>query len=56
METNALLCDGLHDESAPSQYLCSRCFPDVASIRGDLTDAQDDEYDEACRDEDGEME
>ena len=46
-------CDGLHDESAPTQYLCSRCFPD---IRGDLAEAQDGEYDEARRDEDEEME
>ena len=45
-------CDGLHDESAPLQYLCLRCFPD----RGDLMEPQDDEYDEACRDEDEEME
>lgn len=53
---DALLCDGLHDEGAPVQYLCSRCFPDVASIRGDLTDAQGDEYDEARRDADEQME
>lgn len=46
-------CDGLHDEGAPVQYLCSRCFPD---LRGDLTEAQDDEYDEARRDETEEME
>ena len=41
-------CDGLHDESAPNQYLCSRCFP----LRGDLSDLQEDEYDNARRDED----
>ena len=52
-ENNNQGCDGLHDESAPSQYLCSRCFP---KLRGDLTEAQVDEYDEACRDEDKEME
>ena len=46
-------CDGLHDEGAPLQYLCSRCFPD---LRGDLTESQDDEYDEARRDEAEEME
>jgi hypothetical protein len=42
-------CDGLHDESAPSQYLCSRCFPQ--QLRGDLTEPQDDEYDEVRRDD-----
>jgi hypothetical protein len=20
-------CDGVHDESAPAQYLCTRCYP-----------------------------
>lgn len=47
------VCDGLHDEGAPPQYLCSRCFPDP---QGDLAVLQDDEYDESCRDEDREME
>lgn len=46
-------CDGLHDVSAPSQYLCSRCFP---AFRGDLAEPQDDECDEARRDETEEME
>ena len=46
-------CDGLHDEGAPIQYLCSSCFP---KLRGDLAESQDDEYDEARRDEDQEME
>lgn len=46
-------CDGLHDAGAPSQYLCSRCFP---NLRGDLADPPDDEYDEARRDETEEME
>ena len=45
-------CDGLHDESAPTQYLCSRCFP----LRGDLSDSHDYEYDDARRDESEEME
>ena len=45
-------CDGLHDESAPTQYLCSRCFP----LQGDLSDPQEDEYDDARRDEYEEME
>ena len=45
-------CDGLHDGSAPVQYLCSRCFP----LRGDLSDPHEDEYDEARRDESEEME
>ena len=46
-------CDGLHDESAPIQYLCSRCFP---KLGGDLTEPQHDEYDEARRDESEEIE
>ena len=33
-------CDGLHDEGAPSHYLCSRCFPD---LRGDLAEPYEDE-------------
>ena len=45
-------CDGLHDESAPAQYLCSRCFP----LREDLADPQEDEYADARRDESEEME
>src|SRR5271167_1498391 len=32
------VCDGLHDVSAPEQYLCSRCFPE-----GLATDDADDE-------------
>jgi hypothetical protein len=32
------VCDGLHDDGAPEQYLCSRCFPD-----GLATDDADDE-------------
>ena len=50
------VCDGVHDEGAPAHYLCSRCFPDVVDLRGDLADPQDDDYDEARRDEDEEME
>jgi len=46
-------CDGLHDESAPLQYLCSRCFP---TLGGDPAGDQDDEYEEARQDEDPEME
>ena len=46
-------CDGLHDESAPTQYLCSWCFPE---LWGDLTESQDDGYDEARRDDDEAME
>jgi hypothetical protein len=43
-------CDGLHDESAPVIYLCTRCFPDLC---GDLTEHEDeDEY----RDDFSEME
>lgn len=34
-------CDGLHDEGAPAQYLCTRCFPDPG--RGDLGQGHDDE-------------
>ena len=32
-------CDGLHDEGAPTHYLCSRCFPD---LRGDPAKPDDD--------------
>jgi hypothetical protein len=46
------ICDGLHDESAPVQYLCSRCFSD---LRGDLAEIQEDEYDDDRRDDDEEM-
>lgn len=43
-------CDGLHDESAPTQYLCSRCFPGRYPLRGDLSDPQDDASAEPHRD------
>lgn len=46
-------CDGIHDENAPIQYLCSKCFQ---GPRGDLTAPQDDEYDEDRRDVAEEME
>ncbi len=39
------ICDGLHDETAPIQYLCAMCFPGLRG--GDLAEPQDDEYDEA---------
>lgn len=42
------VCDGLHDEDAPAQYQCSRCFP---SFRGDLLEIQEDAYDEVRRDD-----
>jgi hypothetical protein len=49
----AEVCDGLHDESAPAHYLCSRCFPDLIdrALRGDLAESEDVEYrqDEAER-------
>ena len=45
---DGLVCDGLHDEGAPIQYLCSRCFP---SFRGDLLEIQEDESDEVRRDD-----
>ena len=47
-------CYGLHDEGAPIQYLCSRCFPDL--LRGDLAEPQEDESNEARRHEHEEME
>lgn len=47
-------CDGLHDMGAPIQYLCSRCFPEPQR-RGDLAEAEDDDYDENRRDDDGQM-
>lgn len=46
------ICDGLHDETAPIQYLCSRCFP---QMRGDLAETQDDEYEERARNHEEEM-
>jgi hypothetical protein len=39
----ALACDGLHDETAPTMYLCSACFPDRRDRRGDLAEVEDDE-------------
>lgn len=46
------LCDGIHDEDAPTHYLCTRCFPDLASQArgGDLQVPNDDDYDEFRRD------
>lgn len=45
-------CDGIHDESAPGHYLCSRCFP-----FGEIPPPQDDEDDaDLRRDEPDEME
>jgi hypothetical protein len=49
----SLACDGLHDEEAPVQYLCSACFP---RLRGDLSEPQDELADEDRRDEREEME
>jgi hypothetical protein len=49
---DGLRCDGLHDEAAPIQYQCSRC----PGLRGDLSEPQDDEYEEARRDDAEEME
>ena len=47
-------CDGLHDEAAPVQYLCSKCFLD---LRGDLAEPQDDDdRDEDRRDAHAETE
>lgn len=46
-------CDGLHDEGAPAQYLCSRCFPD---LQGDLAEIADDHYEDVRRDENDETE
>ncbi len=47
-------CDGIHDEGAPPQYLCTRCFPGAA--RGDLAEHEDDDCDGVRRDEEQEME
>lgn len=51
-------CDGIHDEEAPTHYLCTRCFPDLINQArgGDLQVPNDDEYDEICRDEQQEVE
>lgn len=46
-------CDGLHDEGAPVNFLCTRCFSDPG--RGDLALGSDDEED-AYRDEPHETE
>jgi hypothetical protein len=44
-------CDGIHDEDAPQQYLCSRCFS------GDfLTCGEDDEDDPRREDQEQETE
>lgn len=40
-------CDGVHDEAAPVNYLCTRCFPGLCS--DDHGQRDDDEDD--CRDE-----
>jgi hypothetical protein len=44
-------CDGIHDEQAPAQYLCSRCFP---SGDKDLPSEEDDGYEDARRDQETE--
>lgn len=53
-------CDGLHDDGAPVQYLCTKCFPDVVarplSVSGDLSDPDGVDYVEDRQDEDREME
>lgn len=46
-------CDGLHDETAPTQYLCTRCFP---ALGGDLLEPPDDDDDDDRRDDDVQME
>ena len=48
-------CDGIHDEGAPPEHLCTRCFPDLIdpSLGGDLLTPEGDEHD---RDEAEEME
>lgn len=51
---DGLDCDGLHDQNAPIQYLCSRCFP--ALPQGDLADFPYHASDEACRDDGPDME
>lgn len=51
-------CDGIHDEVAPTHYLCTRCFPDLIerALRGDLSETQDSDRDDLRRSEDHEME
>lgn len=49
------ICDGIHDEDAPPQYLCTRCFPNGAA-GGDLAAHEDNMYDEVRRDDEQEME
>lgn len=38
-------CDGVHDETAPVHYLCTRCFPAVGGdlLVRDRLEAPDDE-------------
>jgi hypothetical protein len=40
-------CDGLHDENAPANYLCSRCFPDLREgdpvVQDDAANQHEDE-------------
>ena len=49
---NEAACDGIHDEGAPTQYLCTRCFPDG----GDLATHEDVTQDDVRQDHDEEME
>jgi len=49
-------CDGVHDEGAPPQHLCTRCFPDRSGDPRDLSAHADDEYGDNCRDEQEEIE
>ena len=35
-------CDGIHDESAPTSYLCTRCFPQAVGSPIDEASFQDD--------------
>ena len=52
------VCDGIHDEGAPSHYLCTRCFPDLVdrAFRGDLVDPEENDEYEDRRDDGGETE
>lgn len=42
-------CDGLHDETAPAHYLCTRCFPDPREDLGHLEDDEVQQDDEEAR-------
>lgn len=56
-------CDGIHDEDAPTHYLCTQRFPDLIdqalgdrALGGDPQGSGDDDYADVYRDEPQETE